>query len=123
MRYAQEGTESDRIACAQNTPVRVEYDPLAQSATAATVIVHTVYGMSSDNPIKVVADLNTLKLSDLVCLGQAETGDLRAEAPQGLRSARRRECAMEALGREATPCDAFGSSGLAGRRQAPGKAP
>ncbi len=75
LRYARRGTGSDPIDCAQNTPVRVEYDPPVRSGTAVTVVVHTIYGMSGDNPIKVVVDLNTLRLSDLVCLGSIEEVD------------------------------------------------
>lgn len=59
---------ADPIVCAQNVPGRITYDPPATSDGAVTIVIHTFYSQSGDNPIRVTVDLNTLKVSHLVCL-------------------------------------------------------
>ena len=67
MRYAAQGTGSDPVVCAQNTPDRVTYDILEVSGTAARIVVHTHYAGSVDGPIVVTVDLNDLELTGLTC--------------------------------------------------------
>lgn len=59
---------ADPIVCAQNTPGRITYDPPANSDRAVTIVIHTFYSQSGDNPVKVTVDLDTLRLTHLVCL-------------------------------------------------------
>ncbi len=59
---------ADPVDCGQNTPARVAYDPPVRTDGSVTIVVHTLYTGSGDNPIKVTVDLSSLKLSDLVCL-------------------------------------------------------
>jgi len=65
---------ADPVACGQNVPGRVSYDPPVRSDASVAVVVHTFYSGSGDVPIEVVVDLNTLKLSDVACPGPAGKG-------------------------------------------------
>lgn len=71
-RLAHEGTGMDPVDCGQNSPIRVSYDPPTASGGTAVIVVHTFYGdpaAETDHPIRVVVDLATLRLVDLVCPG------------------------------------------------------
>lgn len=67
---ARQGTGADPVDCAQNSPVRVSYDPPAGSDGQVRIVVHTFYGTPpalTDHPIQVSVDLTTLKMVGLVC--------------------------------------------------------
>lgn len=59
---------ADAVDCAQNVPGTVSYDAPVRTDGSVTITVHTFYSEAGDNPIRVTVDLNSLKLTDLVCL-------------------------------------------------------
>jgi len=65
-REAKEDAGFDPVVCAQNEPALIRYSQPTVTGAHAVVVVSTHYA-SSDNPVTVTIDLNTLKLTDLTC--------------------------------------------------------
>lgn len=64
---ANEGTGSDPMDCAQNTPGAITFGTPQVRGSEATIVVQEVYSVSGHNPITVTLDLGSLKLTDVRC--------------------------------------------------------